>query len=453
MTALRAATSDEDGRTRVHLAKDALGALTLNSASVLLGFLISIVLSRLLGRRGFGGYVYALAWSGVLTIPALLGSVDLLVRNITSYRTRRAWGLVRGIVRRCNAVVLLASAVVVVLAAGGGAVLIDDQPVRDTYLLALLLVPVVALMNVRQAEMIAFQRVSLARVAETVAYPLSFLGLIAAMSLIFGTAMSSSLAVGLNVVAATGALVLASSLARSTVPDLVRSAPPEFERAAWSRSTVALLVTTAIPALNTHSGTILLGLMADVDAAAVFNAAVRWATFTGFLQFAAALPLGPSIARLHASAEMRRLERLLSSAAMAVLVLSAPIALALVLFGRHALAVYGEAFAVGSTALRILVVGEVINLACGLVGVTLIMTGHERTVAQAGVVAVLANMVLSVVLIPPLGIEGAAIARASTTAGLNLALLLAVRRHLRISTAAIPRFRHGLDERDASGKP
>lgn len=443
VAAAKAALSQDGGHTPFHIARDAVATLGLNLASVVLSFVLSVILSRLLGRRGFGAYVIALAWAGVLTIPALFGTVQLLIRNITYYRTRRAWGLIRGIMRRCNTLVLLASTIVVLVAAVGGTLVMAgrDLPVRDAYLLALLLVPLLALINLRQAEMIGFQRIALGRFAETVAYPLFFLGLLATLYFAFGVRISPRWAVGLNVGAAAAALLLGSHLARTTLPAVVKTAPREYERDVWSRSTPALLLIAVMPALNAHSGTILLGLMADVDSAAVFNAAVRWATFTGFLQWASAYPLGPAIARLYATGEIERLERLLFTAAVTVLVLSTPLALGLLLFGRRALTIYGPAFASGRTTLSILVVGEVINLACGLVGVILIMTGNERTVATAGMIAVAANIALCVALIPPLGSEGAAIARASTTAVLNVALLLAVWRRLHIYPSAIPRFR------------
>lgn len=429
-------------RLPFRVARDGFASLALNLISVALTFVTSVILSRLLGRKGFGVYVVALSWSTVLMIPALFGTVELLVRNITQYRAQQAWALVRGIMRRCNLLVLGASLLVVGAAAAGGSLVMADGEavVRDSYLIALSLVPILALVNLRQAEMIAFQHIPRARAAETVAYPLLFLSLLGALHLLFGTRMSPPTAVGLNVAAATGALALASYLSRTTVPAAVKSAHPEYDRATWARSTPALLLISAMPALNAHSGAILLGAIADVDSAAIFSAALRLAAFTGFLQWACSFPLAPAIARLHATDEIQRLERLVRSAAVIVFLLSTPVAVALLLFGRRALTLYGEGFASGRLTLSILVVGELINLSCGLVGVLLVMTGHERRVAKLALVAVLANIALCMALIPLLGAVGAAIARASTTAGLNLVLLVVVWRRLRIYPAAFPRL-------------
>src|SRR6185437_16126593 len=57
----------------------------LQGASMLMGFATAVLLARLLGSHGYGRYVIAISWAGILTIPALLGLDRFLVRGIATY--------------------------------------------------------------------------------------------------------------------------------------------------------------------------------------------------------------------------------------------------------------------------------------------------------------------------------------------------------------------------------
>jgi O-antigen/teichoic acid export membrane protein len=68
------------------------------------------------------------------------------------------------------------------------------------------------------------------------------------------------------------------------------------------------------------------------------------------------------------------------------------------------------------------------------------MTGHERTACWGVGLGLLTTVVLSVVLIPPLGITGAAIADAASFVVWNVALNVLCRRNLSINATAFPRL-------------
>jgi O-antigen/teichoic acid export membrane protein len=103
------------------------------------------------------------------------------------------------------------------------------------------------------------------------------------------------------------------------------------------------------------------------------------------------------------------------------------------------MAVFGPEFERGSTALSILLVGQVVNVAAGPVGVLLTMTGHEKRVAAAVGASACCNLLLNLLLIPRFGIEGAAVASAVSLILWNAAMLLWSLRRLRINPTVFGR--------------
>lgn len=402
-------------------------------------FVTSVVLSRLLGPRGYGAYVYALAWPAILAVAAQFGYGHLLVRSIAAYTVLQEWGLVRGIIRHSQRVVLTASGILVSAAAGAGWIFVGNgQPtVRRSFFVGLLLVPICALIPQREAVLRGFRRVALGRLPETVIQPMLLFGFLAALWAVMNGRVSAPDAVAATVVAAAGALTLGTVFVWRFTPSQVTATVPKVDLATWSRSARSMFAINGLQIVNLQAGVVLLGAMETVEATALFSVALRLSGLVSFLQTAVIFPLAPAVARLHATGPPAQLQRLVSNAALGVLILSTPIVVGLLLFGERALGLFGEEFQTGSTVLTILVVGEVVNIASGFVGIILINTGHERTLFTAGMWLTLSNVGARVVLIRMFGLEGAAIGQAVGLGIQNLVLATLVWRRLGIYAPGI----------------
>ena len=97
---------------------------------------------------------------------------------------------------------------------------------------------------------------------------------------------------------------------------------------------------------------------------------------------------------------------------------------------------FGQEFVSGSPALIILSGAQLVNAAAGSVGLTLMMTGHERSTAYGLFVSAVVNVVLNAVLIPQFGVVGAAVATATSTILWNVLLIIEVYRKLGIDSTA-----------------
>ena len=414
------------------------GSSALNAATLVFNSVVALLLSRLLGRDGYGAYAFAIAWALLLSVPAMLGLSQLVVREIATYRARRDWARVRGLLRRGNQAVLAASfAVCAISAAVFFALGWPDPPLFDPTIAALALVPVLTVVAVRQSAMQGFGAVVLGRAPEAVVAPLLLIVLVLGFEAALPDGISARAAVVAQVLGALVAALLGLYLLRRTLPDDVRNAAPHTETRLWLLGASPILLASAIQAVNVQAGTILTGSLAGSEEAGIYAAAVRIALLLSFLLLASLPGLMPVIVELYERGDGRGLQRLVTRAARLVFLGSLPLVAGAVVFAGPLLELFGGEFAAGATALRILCVGQLVQVATGLAGTILVMVGAAGPSTWAVAAGTTINLLLAGALIPGFGAEGAAVATAASVAVTNLAMVWALWRRRRIYAAAL----------------
>jgi O-antigen/teichoic acid export membrane protein len=413
----------------------AAGTASLQAFSNGMGFILSVVLARTIGRAGYGSYALAIAWAGFLTLPALLGFDRFLVRGMAVYASRSQWPWMKGLLRRANQLVIVTSFAIATV----GVVIALTVPrssERIPLALAMLLIPLTALTTLRQAAMQALHRVVRGQVPEFFIRPILILLAVGTVWLIHPSALTSASAVAINVSAVAVAFVVGALWLRRTVPAQVRTVAPVYATSTWLRSAVPMMVVAGIWTLNNYASVLIVGALAGPRAAGVFTVADNAAALTALVLVAANMPLAPAIARLHAQNETRELERTTVRVARAGLLVSIPIAAAFALFPGLYLRIFGHGFGVGATAVTILALGQLVNAAAGPAGNVLLMTGHERQAAFGVGLGLIANVCFGVILVPLLGVTGAAIGTSASLVVWNVTLLIMARRYVGINASA-----------------
>jgi O-antigen/teichoic acid export membrane protein len=193
----------------------------------------------------------------------------------------------------------------------------------------------------------------------------------------------------------------------------------------------------SLSALNGRIGILMLGVLAIPVVVGPYAVALRGASFVSLALNVSVLAMAPAIARSYGAGQTKRLERLARQMSRVALLGGAPIAVALILWGRSFLLLFGPGFEGASAALAILVVGEVVNVGAGPVATLLVMTGHERDAVLGLAVGSALNGGLCLILIPQWGIDGAAVAAATSLAVWNLILWRLVRSRLAIAPSFV----------------
>jgi O-antigen/teichoic acid export membrane protein len=165
----------------------------------------------------------------------------------------------------------------------------------------------------------------------------------------------------------------------------------------------------------------------------VYSACVRVALAMVLFLTAVSYVFSPFVADLHTRGETERLDALFKSITRWTVAGTIPILLLMLVAPAQILQLFGgEAFTEGSTPLRILVIGQAVNVSVGAAGFVLIMAGRTGWDLIVYGCSFLLDVVLSVILVSAFGITGAAIAQAVTIACSNALRLWLVHRFVHI---------------------
>lgn len=407
----------------------------LQASSSGVGFLVAVALARLLGSREYGVYVFAVAWTSALTIPAGLGLNRFVVRGVAKYEIGQRWDYLRGLLIRANTLVAVASCLIAV---GGVAVVLATlgPPLRWVFAISMILIPINALTILRQNTMQALGHIIAGQIPEYVIRPVVLVIGVGLLAFVGGKVLTPIAAMIVNVVAVTTAFTAGVIALRKALPERVRNATPSYQMRAWIAAALPMMLIGGIWQLNGYVSTIAVGTIGGARDAGIYSAVEKGGELIVLLLVAANMPFSPLVARMHVKGDSSGMEHAAERIAQATVIASLPIVLFFVVLPGLYLALFGSGFMSGGTALRILVVGELFNAAAGPVGSVLIMTGHERTACWGVGLGLLTTIVLSIALVPVLGVTGAAIADAASFLVWNLALTMLCRKRLGINATA-----------------
>jgi O-antigen/teichoic acid export membrane protein len=405
--------------------------------SSLLGFAAALLLAHLLGSGSYGRYVFAITWANFLTVFALLGFDQFVIRALTQYRVREQWGYIAGLLRRSHLVVLASSAAIA-LAGCTVALLALSPSLTIPFCIAMLIVPINALTLLRQGAMQAFGRVVIAQLPEYLIASLLVVAGAAVFALWAPHSLTSSSAIAVYAASSLAALCVGFALLARYRPVLSRSARPAFATRNWLHSSVRIMLINGLWQTNAYVTIIILGSLASASFTGIYSVDQKAAALILLIYFAINMALAPQIARLHADSDTRALQRTVERMARLATLLSLPLAILLLLVPQVYLSLFGQGFGAGANALRALAAAQIVNALAGPAGNVLVMTGQERPAAAATAVAFGVNVLLAVALVPVLGITGSGIAFACSLTVWNVVLVLIARRRLRVNTTALP---------------
>lgn len=436
---------------RTDLLRRSTTSVGLQLTHTALALLAGVMLARILGPSGYGTYAYVFSLVSLLAIPAQVGLPQLVVRETAKAQSSEEWDLMRGLWRWVTQVSVSLSMVLAFAAAGAAWHFAEHFDARQlaTLTWGLLLVPVIALGNLRGAALRGLGRVVQGQLPEFVLRPGLLIVLLALPS--WGaTKMTPDQAMALHVVAATAAFAAGLWLLHLNRPwPRLAEMNPSFRTRQWITSALPLAFVASVHLITTQTDVLMLGVFEDTETVGIYRVAVQAAAVVTLGLTAVNMVVAPQFARLHAGADMARLQQVVTASSRIVMLLTLPVVIVFVVFGKSILGLlFGADYVTAYRPLAILTLGQLANATFGSVAFLLNMTGHEHITARAVGIAAIVNILLNLVLIPILGVIGAAVATGVTTFLLNFLLWHALRRRLGLESMALS-FSHARFARTA----
>jgi O-antigen/teichoic acid export membrane protein len=387
---------------------------------------VQILLGHTLPPGGFGLVTVAVQVAFVAAAGSRFGMDMAAVRLVAIGRGAGDVGNLRSLVEHCAAIALVASVLVAVGLAA-------TAPLYGEYArviaLAAASVPLIAVTNVYLGATRGLGQMSQTLYVFWIGQPLVWIGVTGAAIAAGGATQAAVVAWDVSWLAA--AFAARALWRRKAGAYAERPASREEVRAALRyglpRAPAAFLAQAMFWAdlwvlAAFESGT-------ELDA---YSAAARISQVLLLFLTSLSLVFSPFAADLHARGERKRLDELFKRSTRWALAATLPLLIVLFVAAADVLRAFSPRFEVGEDALRILLVGQALNVATGSVGFILIMTGFTGVDLVDNAVAVALLVVLAASLTAAFGIEGTAAASAVSVAGLNVVRLIQVRQRVGI---------------------
>lgn len=400
---------------RAQMIRGVLGVGGLKLLSLPLTLAATILLARGLGPEGYGQYTFVMAVISILAMPFGPGLGELVTREVSKYHHAEDWSLFRGLLRRAHQWVIAGSGLMVlliaVIAANQAAWRVDGH--WTLLFIASVMLPLLGLNALRTSTLRGLRHVFHAQLPELLAQP--GLHLLFAGGLLLAGILNPATALVSKIAAAAACFLLGAWLLRRLSPTDINEAEPAYRNTEWGRALVPFTLLVAVSTLNGQIGILTLGWLGTDAGVAALRVAQSGATLVALSLTVVNVVIGPHIARAYRDGDRNRLQQLSRHSARAALAVALPISLLLIFMGEPIIhLVFGEAYANSATwPLAILAVAQLVNVAFGSVGLFLVMCGFERETLAGQIIALLVNALIAVVLIPPFGAVGAALAVAA----------------------------------------
>ena len=381
---------------------------------------VQVLLVRHLSRTDYGAWTYALSVVVLLQSVAALGLDRSVTRFLAIYRERNDLARVRGLV-----LLLVGSVAAVGTLATLTLVSFPETIARitgvDAHVLAILniiifLVPLEALdllfiglfACLGQARAIVIRRHILAPA----------LKLAAVVALIMLDADVTYLAYGYLGASLLGMLLYGPMVWRSARQlGLTGAGPRDVTVPAREvfAFTLPLLTADLAGAIMWSAGTLTLGYFSTLDQVALFTAVVPLATLNETVARNFTVLYTPALARLYARQDHAAINTMYWRTAVWVAVLTFPVfVLTFSASGSLLHVLYGTKYADAALLLSLIALGEYVNVALGLNGLTLRVLSDVKYSVTVNVVSAIVAILANIVLVPRFGALGAAYATCGT---------------------------------------
>ncbi len=400
-------------------------------ASAGLALMSQVLLARWMGSFEFGIYIYA--WTWVLMIGALsdLGLSSAARRFIPEYTEFKSYDRLRGFLSGAR---WLSVAIATTIGAAGviGVWLLsphlDGYAVVPLYL-ACAVIPIYGLVQTQAGIAQSYDWPNLALMPFFIWRQLAITALMGAAYL-FGAPTGAVIAMAITTIA-TWAIALGQMVVLNRrLKDKVAPGPKSYESRIWLATSVPIFIVEGFYLLLTYVDILALEHYRSPDEVAVYYAGARLLSIVAFVYFAIAGATTHKFTEYHISGDGKRLASFFAETIKWTFWPSLAVCAIILAFGKPLLALFGGDFASGYAVMFILSAGMLARAAVGPAERLLNMLGERKQCAVIYAGAFSINLAACVVLIPRIGIDGAAFATSTALIFESICLYLVAKRRL-----------------------
>jgi O-antigen/teichoic acid export membrane protein len=418
-----------DSSESSHTGRMAGTSFLIRATGAVLAYASQVMFAHWMGTFQFGVYVYVWTWVMLLTGMLDFGLSAAAQRFIPEYTHGKTVELLRGFHSGSRWLALgisSAMAIAAALLAKLAQPLLHDYEILPLYL-ACLALPLYGLVGVQAGIARAHNWVQLAQLPAFVIRQLLMIGLmwIAYMAAFPTDAVTAVVVsvISVWVIAIAQLLVLNRKLADKIEPGL-----KTYQIKNWLTTSFPMFMVEGFYLLLTYCDVLLLKLFQTPHDIAVYYAADKTLALVAFVHYAVAQTTMHKFSQHHFAGDRQKLSAALAHAIRLTFWPSLAATVLVLIGGIPLLWLFGSDFVAGYPLMFILAIGLLSRAAVGPLAPFLNMIGQQRACAAVYAAAFATNVVLCLILIPWLGMIGAAISTAIALVESTSLFLLTKRR-------------------------
>lgn len=389
-------------------------------AFILLGFSISVLLARILGPSLLGRYQLGLTVIQIATIFTVAGFDRGLIRFLPILQMKEN--------QEGRALVALNIKISLALSIAFAAALYFAAPILSTHYfhsdkmtevlrLFSIYLPVLSILRIVSGAMAGLKRADLNSHIENVLSPVVFLILLLLIYLLGGDLVSSIFA--RTATHLLGAVILIFFLLKN-LPGSTQNTERSLSLRRFLSFSIPLMLIGLIYFLLGQMDILMLGYFLGESEVGIYSVAVKLALFIIFGPQVVLPVIRPLFSELSERRDFEMLKNLYKTVSKWILYSGLFVFGPLLILRLEVLNIFGAEFVVGGNVLIVLGIGHLGSTLTGPTGQMLVMTGKEKWEVANSLLIILLNFFLNLLLIPRMGIMGAAIATAISISSINV---------------------------------
>ncbi|ACL60401.1 lipopolysaccharide biosynthesis protein [Methylobacterium nodulans] len=437
-----ASLSDAPAPGVAGLARTAAAVFGVRLAAAGCALAAQVLMARLMGPAEYGIFASVWVWAALAGHASTWGLSQAASRFLPEYRAHARADRARGFLAFGAAVSLAAGAG----AAGAGAALLGLHPeavepgFRVPLLVAALVLPLFALQDFCEGVARGQNWTLLAIVPP---YLLRQGGVMLAMlvAVAWGAPPVATVAVACTLAATALSLAIQAGVILRRLARLLPAGPRAYPWRGWMRTALPIALIDLAGSGFNFADVLVLGFLLEPAEVGLYFAATRLLQVVVFVHYAASSVTAQRFAEAGARGDRAGLAALVRHWSRLTLLAMLATGLLVLAAGPLLLGLFGAGFRTGLPLLAVLVAGHVVAGAFGPAEDLLTMLGAERLCAAITACLFGLSVGLMLVLVPVLGVLGAALAAALVVVLRGLLLALAAWRRLGLATPAFARSR------------
>lgn len=414
--------------------RSSLTAFAIRIAGAALALLSQIVLARLMGSFEFG--IYVLVWTVTIILGdlACLGFHTTIIRFMPQYMQHNQQADARGILRAGPVFALISASIITLISI----VVLTGFSTQfaayywSAFIIGICCIPAIALGNIFDGTARSQGWILSALGPGYIIRPMMMLILFVAMLLAGWSAQATT-----ALIAAFGATALTAIgqqlFLRHNIRKFLPAGGTNYHFREWMRVSLPIFLIEGFFFLLINIDVLMVGRLMEPDSVALYFAVTKVLALAHFVYFAVKSSVAQRYSQLLHGGDEQAFRDFARNSARWTFWPTLLLSILLLIAGWPLLALFGNEFTYGYPLLFILVFGVIARASVGPCESLLSMSGNQNICAALYVVALIVNISLNLLLIPMLGLSGAAVATICAMITEAATLSYAVRKRLNVT--------------------